>query len=116
MVKMLVASLKEIASSEINRRGLCLVLMLCKETFRTLKKWDSSQGTAMPKSLPCSDDFKETNEIQKPALWHSELEVMHSTEIYAYIWVKVLSVLCPKRSSNYTYRQAVGGGSRVFLP
>lgn len=82
---MLVASLKEIASSEMNRGGLCLVLTLFEETFRGLKKWYSLQGTAMSKSLPCSDDIKVTNEMQKPALWHSELERMPSTEIYVYI-------------------------------
>ena len=48
-------------------------------------------------SLKYSDDFKETNEMQKSALWHSELELMPSTEIYGYIWEKrSLSVLCPK--------------------
>lgn len=56
----------------------------------------------MSKSLPFSDGFKETNGMQKPALWHSELEWMSSTEIYAYIWVKRLSALCPKRSNSYT--------------
>lgn len=113
-VKRLAASLKGIASSEMNRRGVCLVLTLCEETFRALKKWDSSQGIAMFKSLP-SDDFKETNEIKKTVLWQSELEWMPSTEIYVYIWVKSHSVLCPKRNNSYTYRQAVGTGSRTFL-
>lgn len=65
--------------------------------------------------LVCSDDFKEMNEMQKPALWHSELELMPSTEIYVYIWVKSLFVLCPQRNNSYTYRQAVGAGSRVLL-
>lgn len=39
-------------------------------------------------SLIFSDDFKETNEMQKSALWHSELELTPSTEIYGYIWEK----------------------------
>lgn len=39
-------------------------------------------------SLVCVDDFKETNEMQKSALWHSELELMPFTEIYSCIWGK----------------------------
>lgn len=113
---MLLASLKEIASSEMNRRRLCLVLTLCEETFRALKKWDTSEGKAMPKSLPCSDDFIETNEIQKPTLWHSELKEMCSTEIYTYVWVEVFvfSVL-KETAATFTGRLWVLAPEYFFL-
>lgn len=48
--------------------------------------------------------FKETNEMQKSALWHSELEPMPSIEIYVYIWEKrevfLFSVLNEARATH----------------
>lgn len=60
------------------------------ELLKKKKKKFPSQGTAMSQitSLLCSDDFKETKKMKQLALWHSELELMHSVEIYGYIWGK----------------------------
>lgn len=52
MVKMLVASLKEIAPSKMNRRGACLVLTLCKETFRALKNGIHHRAQLCPNPFP----------------------------------------------------------------